>query len=98
MFVDNGLIICMATKQTAYTLDHFCNVLSQLVNNHKSEVQFSKGIKQEVRKEIFDILQTTPTNIIDTYLVCSNIDRNRTKTDIIETKHKIRRKANRLEA
>lgn len=103
MFADYCILFCRATKKAAQTikhaLAHYCAVLGQPVNYHKSKVQFSKGVLNADRKEILQILQIAPTSNIRTYLRCINIDSTkRTKQDFDDIKHRIGQKLTGLQA
>lgn len=60
LYINPYLSVCRVTKQTVrnikHILDHYCKVSTQLVNYHKSKVQFSKGISRAMIKEIIDVL------------------------------------------
>lgn len=56
MFVDNYIIFCKPTKTAApnvgNTLDHYCNVLGQFINLHKSKIHFSTKINNAYKRDI----------------------------------------------
>lgn len=82
MFADDVLIFCKASKAAARNirdiLQDYCKVSRQLVNFHKSTVQFSKGVQQGMKDDITDILQIPSSHSLRNYLGCPNIDK---KTD-----------------
>lgn len=63
MFANDCIIFCRSTKKTARTikqaLDHYCSLPGQLINYHKSKVQFSGNVSSINKKEIVQILQVT---------------------------------------
>lgn len=65
MFTDDCIIFCGVTKTAArtikQTLHHYCSVSGQLINYHKSEVQFSRNVSTINKKRTVQILQVTPT-------------------------------------
>lgn len=59
MFVDDCLIFCRATKRVARLVKdilHYSKVSGQLINHHKSKVQFSASVRTSIRKELAEIL------------------------------------------
>lgn len=77
MFGDDCIIFCKATKKATreikYVLDHYCKVSSQLINYHKSIVQFSIYVEKCGKTNIADILQIQTTTAIGSYVGCPNI-------------------------
>lgn len=69
MFADDCLMFCKASKTAARNIrDIFqdnCKVSGQLVNYHKSMVQFSKGIQKCTKDEITDILQISSSHSLE---------------------------------
>lgn len=57
-----------------------------------SKVQFPRGTNKTIWKDIFDILQITPTHDIGVYLGCLTVDHKRNKADFEESKNKLSRK------
>lgn len=96
MFADDCLIFCKTTKTAVRTirniLQGYCKVYGQLVNLHKSTVQFSKGVQEDVKQSITDILQMPTSSSIRKYLGCPNISNKRTKGNFACMKEKIDRK------
>lgn len=72
MFADDVLIFCKASKAAVRNIrDIFqdnCKVSRQLVNYHKSTVQFSKGIHKCMKDDITDILQIPSSHSLGNYL------------------------------
>lgn len=56
MFADDCIIFCRANKKTTteikYILGHYCQVLCQSINYHKSIIQFSIDIEKSIKSEI----------------------------------------------
>lgn len=96
MFADDCLIFYKSNKTAARNirdiLQDYCKVSGQLVNLHKSTVQFSKGVQKDVKHSITDILQIPISSSIGKYLGCHNIDNKRTKGDFACINEKINRK------
>lgn len=96
MFANDCPIFCRETIQATRNVKHisyqFCNLSSQLVNYHKSKVQFSKEIHKADKKQTIEILQIDSSKSIGTYLGCSNNVQRRTRTYVEETKHRLGRK------
>lgn len=42
----------VAVRSVKYILDHYCEVSGQLVNLHKSEIYFSKGVSNIGKRDI----------------------------------------------
>lgn len=78
MFADDFLIFFKTFKTVARKVKEivrdYCKIYGQLENNHKSLVQFFKGIEKNFKVGITDILQIPSSNSIETYLGCKNID------------------------
>lgn len=78
MFADDCFIFCRVTKKAArmikQVLDHYWSISGQLINYHKSEVQFSRNVRTFDKKKIAQILQVTPIGNINKYLGCINVD------------------------
>lgn len=53
MFADDCLIFCIvngkAARHVKMVLDNYCKVFGQLINFHKSSVQFSNEIENQAR-------------------------------------------------
>lgn len=81
MFAEDCIIFCGAFKTAAChvrnILDHYCKVSGQLVNIHKSKIQFSIGINNAHKREIEHILEMTSSSSIGTYLGYSNVEKPR---------------------
>lgn len=72
MFADDCIIFSKASKMAARNvkevLQDYCMVSSQLVNYHKSLVQFSKGSNRTTRMAIIDTLQIPQSNRLEAIL------------------------------
>lgn len=74
-------------------LDHYCMISRQLVKHNKSCIQLSNDISNADRKMIFQILQIPISNKTETYLGCTNIDKNiRTTKDFDSIRRKLSQK------
>lgn len=64
MFADDCMIFCKVSIKTARSvkeiLQGYCMVSDQLINYHKSSVQFSKGTERNTRAAITDIYRFHP--------------------------------------
>lgn len=96
MFADDCLIFSKANKTATRNVrdifQDYCNVSGQLVNYHKSTIQFSKGVQKDVKQTITDILRIRFASSIGNYLGCLNIDNNHIKGDFAHIKEKINSK------
>ncbi|XP_072066618.1 uncharacterized protein [Arachis hypogaea] len=72
MFVDDlmlfGKASCNQMEVIKSCLDHFCEVLGQIVNGQKIQVFFSKKVKPVKRQEIVDLAGFKETREVGRYL------------------------------
>lgn len=96
MFADECIIFCKASRIAARNvkevLHNYCMVSGQLINYHKSLVQFSKGSNRTTREIVTNILQIPQSNRLGTYLGCKNIDHKRMRSDFDGIMHKMKHK------
>lgn len=94
MSVNDYIIFCKTSKQAARKVKVYLGlplkVSTQLVDCHKSKIQFSKGILRQ--QTHYEHLSNHINQFIGTYLGCQNINKRRTKVDFEEIKPRLDQK------
>lgn len=98
IFADNCLIFCKAkVSRHVKPIENYCKVSGQLVNFHKSVIQFSERTKKRKNDYVVNVLQTPSPNSVGK-LGCLNIDHKRTRRDFIKIKEQSSSKLRGLKA
>lgn len=93
MFANDSMIFYKATRSAARNvqsiLKNYYNVSGQVVNYHKSTIQFSKGMDKLQKLDILDILQVPTSKNFETYLGYKNIDYKRITETLLSSRRKL---------
>ena len=97
MFVDDCIIFAKASQKGCSNINkilhNFCTMSGQLVNFHKSWVQFSNNILRAMKRRLGEALKITMSNGIRKYLECliiqGRIKRNTFSEVILKSQKKL---------